>query len=39
VEEMFLYTAELKRPRQEPLSSKKAEVEELLEKLALAPCR
>jgi ABC-type multidrug transport system ATPase subunit len=39
VEEMMLYTAELKRPRTEPLASKKAAVRELLEKLALTQCR
>lgn len=39
VEEMLLYTAELKRPRSEPLSSKKAAVDELLQKLALTSCR
>jgi hypothetical protein len=36
---MMLYTAELKRPRSEPLAAKKAAVAQLLEKLALAPCR
>ena len=39
VEEMLLYTAELKRPLSEPLEHKKAEVQELLEKLALTDCR
>jgi hypothetical protein len=39
VAEMLLYTAELKRPMAEPLESKKAAVEALLEKLALAGCR
>ncbi|WIA12825.1 hypothetical protein OEZ85_006453 [Tetradesmus obliquus] len=39
VEEMMLYTAELKRPRSEPLASKKAAVDTLLEKLGLTPCR
>ena len=39
VEEMLLYTAELKRPMSEPLESKKAAVEELLDALALTPCR
>eukprot|EP00882_Tetradesmus_deserticola_P013904 GHRQ01014769.1.p1 GENE.GHRQ01014769.1~~GHRQ01014769.1.p1 ORF type:complete len:358 (+),score=157.31 GHRQ01014769.1:271-1344(+) len=39
VEEMLLYTAELKRPRTEPLADKKAAVAQLLEKLALTPCR
>jgi hypothetical protein len=36
---MLLYTAELKRPRQEPLASKKEAVEALLAKLALNNCR
>eukprot|EP00878_Enallax_costatus_P031984 GHUV01035066.1.p1 GENE.GHUV01035066.1~~GHUV01035066.1.p1 ORF type:complete len:213 (+),score=44.45 GHUV01035066.1:731-1369(+) len=36
---MLLYTAELKRPLSEPLEQKKAEVQELLEKLALTDCR
>lgn len=39
VEEMLLYTAELKRPLSEPLEQKKAAVQELLEKLALTDCR
>ena len=39
VEEMLLYTAELKRPMSEPLASKKAAVEQLLDALALTPCR
>jgi hypothetical protein len=39
VEEMMLYTAELKRPRSEPLAAKKAAVAQLLEKLALTTCR
>lgn len=39
VEEMLLYTAELKRPTSEPLESKKAAVEELLHKLGLDVCR
>jgi len=39
VEEMLLYTAELKRPRSIPLADKQAAVEELLDKLALQPCR
>jgi hypothetical protein len=36
---MRLYTAELKRPRTEPLAYKKAAVRELLEKLALTQYR
>jgi ABC-type uncharacterized transport system YnjBCD ATPase subunit len=39
VEEMLLYTAELKRPMSEPLDDKRAAVEELLDALALTPCR
>lgn len=39
VEEMLLYTAELKQPRSIPLADKQAAVEELLDKLALQPCR
>eukprot|EP00879_Flechtneria_rotunda_P005742 GHRR01006043.1.p1 GENE.GHRR01006043.1~~GHRR01006043.1.p1 ORF type:complete len:547 (+),score=129.21 GHRR01006043.1:934-2574(+) len=39
VQEMLLYTAELKRPMSEPLSQKKAAVEDLLDKLALTSCR
>lgn len=39
VEEMLMYTAELKRPVEEPLGDKRAEVERLLEKLALAPAK
>lgn len=39
VEEMLLYTAELKRPRSIPLADKQAAVEELLDKLALQECR
>lgn len=39
VEEMLLYTAELKRKVEEPLEKKKAEVEKLLDKLALKPAR
>ncbi len=34
-----MYTAELKRPVSEPISDKRAAVEELLEKLSLAQCR
>ena len=36
---MLLYTAELKRPRQEPLAQKKAAVDELLDQLGLTGCR
>jgi hypothetical protein len=36
---MLLYTAELKRPRSIPLADKQAAVEQLLDKLALQPCR
>ena len=39
VEEMLMYTAELKRPTSVPLATKKAAVEELLEVLALEDCR
>ncbi|GBF95049.1 P-loop containing nucleoside triphosphate hydrolase [Raphidocelis subcapitata] len=39
VEEMLMYTAELKRPRRESRATKRAAVEELLEKLALTSCR
>ncbi|MEW5308615.1 MAG: hypothetical protein WDW38_000559 [Sanguina aurantia] len=39
VEEMLMYTAELKRSMSEPLSSKKAAVDELMKKLALEVCR
>lgn len=39
VEEMLMYTAELKRPISEPLSEKKAAVDELIDKLALESCR
>jgi ATP-binding cassette subfamily G (WHITE) protein 2 len=39
VEEMLLYTAELKRPMSEPLASKKAAVEDVLQALALTQCR
>ena len=39
VEEMLMYTAELKRPTSEPLANKRATVEELLEVLALDTCR
>ena len=37
--EMLAYTAELKRPRDEPSASKKEAVESLLSKLALDTCR
>jgi len=36
--EMLLYTAQLKRPRQESLASKQAAVEQLLTKLGLSCC-
>ncbi len=39
VSEMLLYTAELKRPRQESLDSKKTAVEHVLNKLSLSTCR
>lgn len=39
VEEMLLYTAELKRPLSEPWAEKKSAVDELLKVLALEPCR
>lgn len=39
VEEMLMYTAELKRPRSIPLAEKHQAVEELLDKLALQDCR
>lgn len=39
VEEMLLYTAELKQPRSIPLADKQAAVETLLDKLGLVPCR
>jgi hypothetical protein len=39
VEEMLLYTAELKRPRSIPLADKQAAVEKLLDKLGLNTCR
>ena len=38
VREMLLYTAELKCPRTEPLSDKRARVEQLLDTLALGRC-
>eukprot|EP00955_Chlamydomonas_euryale_P039691 351487-Chlamydomonas_euryale.AAC.1 len=39
VEEMLMYTAELKRSMKEPLSSKKQAVDEIINKLALDSCR
>ena len=39
VEEMLMYTAELKRPLSEPAAAKRAAVEELLQKLSLTGCR
>lgn len=39
VQEMLMYTAELKRPTSEPREEKQAAVEELLEVLALDGCR
>lgn len=39
VHEMLMYTAELKRPVEEPLASKRDEVDKLLEKLALDTAR
>ena len=39
VEEMLMYTAELKRPVQQPFAEKKAAVEELIDVLALESCR
>jgi len=39
VEEMLMYTAELKRPVGESRADKKAAVEQLLQKLALTECR
>lgn len=39
VEEMLMYTAELKRPRKEPLEQKKAAVATILDQLALLPCK
>jgi hypothetical protein len=38
VEEMLLYTAELKRPLTEPLESKKSAVEDLLDVSSHSPC-
>lgn len=39
VREMLMYTAELKRPSEESLASKRAAVDRLLSKLALDACR
>ena len=39
VEEMLMYTAELKRPIKEPKSSKKAAVDGLIDDLVLDGCR
>jgi len=39
VEEMLMYTAELKRTISESRAEKKAAVEQLLDKLALTDCR
>lgn len=39
VEEMLMYTAELKWPRSIALADKQQAVEELLDKLALQDCR
>jgi len=39
VYEMLMYTAELKRPREEPLESKRAAVDALIERLELTSCR
>ncbi len=39
VEEMLLYTAELKRPWREPLCEKRDDVNMVLDRLALASCR
>ena len=39
VYEMLLYTAELKRPLSESLSSKREAVEQLIARLALEKCR
>ncbi|EFJ42159.1 hypothetical protein VOLCADRAFT_107413 [Volvox carteri f. nagariensis] len=38
VREMLMYTAELKRPMEEPLADKRREVEVLLQRLALSNC-
>jgi ABC-type multidrug transport system ATPase subunit len=39
VEEMLLYTADLKRPWRQPLCEKRGDVEKLLDRLALTSCR
>lgn len=39
VEEMLLYTAEMKRSMKEPMSSKQAAVDKLIQTLALESCR
>ena len=39
VQEMLMYTAELKRPVDEPREEKQAAVEELIDVLGLAACR
>lgn len=39
VSEMLLYTAEMCRPRKEPMASKRAAVEEIIDVLALGSCR
>ena len=39
VQELLMYTAELKRPVSEPLEKKKQEVDKLISKLALDTCR
>lgn len=39
VEEMLLYTADLKRPWRQPLCEKRDDVEKLLDRLALTSCR
>ncbi len=39
VEEMLLYTALLKRPKEEPRAHKRQEVDRLVERLALQTCR
>jgi len=39
VEEMLMYTAEMKNPWHEPLASKKAKVALVMEQLALVSCK
>ena len=39
VEEMLLYTSELKRPMSEPMEAKRAAVQKVLKKLALDSCK